>query len=424
MIQSKFFIGVVEDIKDPSERGRARVRIFGKHSDVREEVPTSSLPWSSVMMPCTEASVSGIGASHGLLPGSWVMGTYIDGDSENEAIILGSIPGESTKADPSKGFSDPNGVYPRKTGVDLPSAASSSSYSSSKAYIQQKNTSITDIPTASPSKASTLDKDPSHDDSYFEPKTWSLPKIEENVKPSYPSNQVKVTPAGHQFEVDNTPGHERIAETHASGTYRTINADGSRVTVIKGSDYEIIAQGKNVYINGPCNLTISGECRTLIQGNYHLEVNGDFTQNVTGTITTKCKGEIKEVDQNSNNHIGESFKMHSGTSTELTNQQFKNTSASGCDITTAGGNLTMKTTGGSFDITGTSASKITSGGVLTTLTPKAKYTGYIESDNDITCHTKVIADTDVLGGGAAISLVNHVHDGVTAGAATSDKPVS
>lgn len=84
----------------------------------------------------------------------------------------------------------------------------------------------------------------------------------------------------------------------------------------------------------------------------------------------------------------------------------------------------MRTTGGSFDLTGTSASKITSGGTLTTLTPKAKYTGYIEADNNISTKTKVIADSDVLGGGAAISLVNHVHDGVATGSAQSDKPVA
>ena len=59
----RWFTGVVEDINDPSEMGRVRVRCFGYHSADRNEIPTTSLPFAHVMMPITSASCSGIGES-------------------------------------------------------------------------------------------------------------------------------------------------------------------------------------------------------------------------------------------------------------------------------------------------------------------------------------------------------------------------
>ena len=42
----QFFIGVVEDNKDPSKLNRVRVRIFGKHTEDITLLPTAELPWS------------------------------------------------------------------------------------------------------------------------------------------------------------------------------------------------------------------------------------------------------------------------------------------------------------------------------------------------------------------------------------------
>ena len=68
----QFFIGVVEDINDPSKLNRVRTRIFGKHTEDITLLPTESLPWYNVVMPVTSASTSGVGQTLGLVQGSWV----------------------------------------------------------------------------------------------------------------------------------------------------------------------------------------------------------------------------------------------------------------------------------------------------------------------------------------------------------------
>ena len=85
--------GVVEDVNDPLRSGRVRVRVFGLHSDDKNLIPTSALPWATVLMPVTSASMSGIGFSpSGLLQGSWVSVEFIDTDCQYP-MVVGSIHG-------------------------------------------------------------------------------------------------------------------------------------------------------------------------------------------------------------------------------------------------------------------------------------------------------------------------------------------
>ena len=77
-----WFFGVVEDVKDPLNIGRLRVRCFGWHTDDLEVLPTENLPWLQVMMPVTSASFSSIDTSAtGLIEGAHVIGFFIDGKS-------------------------------------------------------------------------------------------------------------------------------------------------------------------------------------------------------------------------------------------------------------------------------------------------------------------------------------------------------
>jgi len=105
-----FHIGVVEDRMDPAQLGRVRVRVFGIHSDNKEEVPTEALPWATVMMPATMAAQSGVGSvPPGLVVNTWVVLFFRDGMSCQDPIILGTLPTNSsakyggTSATPSPG---------------------------------------------------------------------------------------------------------------------------------------------------------------------------------------------------------------------------------------------------------------------------------------------------------------------------------
>ena len=91
---SKWGFGIVEDINDPLRIGRVRVRVYGLHDKDRSNLPTTDLPWSQIMLPTTSAGVSGVGSSPtGLQVGSMVYGSYLDGESKQNFLVMGSVPG-------------------------------------------------------------------------------------------------------------------------------------------------------------------------------------------------------------------------------------------------------------------------------------------------------------------------------------------
>ena len=93
------FIGVVEDVNDPKTSGRVKVRCVGWHPKQKEGgdeggedgLSTEDLPWARVGMPTTHAQQSRIGGKHGLLPGCWVIGFFLDGQEAQDPFILSTF---------------------------------------------------------------------------------------------------------------------------------------------------------------------------------------------------------------------------------------------------------------------------------------------------------------------------------------------
>ena len=57
-----WFMGVVEDRRDPMRLGRCKVRIAGLHTEKMEQgidegIPTTDLPWAHPMQPITSAAM-------------------------------------------------------------------------------------------------------------------------------------------------------------------------------------------------------------------------------------------------------------------------------------------------------------------------------------------------------------------------------
>ena len=77
------FIGQVEDVNDPKGAYRAKVRCIGVHpceKNGEDGVKTEDLPWARVGMSTQFPQQARIGGKHGLLPGSWVFGYFLDGE--------------------------------------------------------------------------------------------------------------------------------------------------------------------------------------------------------------------------------------------------------------------------------------------------------------------------------------------------------
>jgi len=89
-----WFFGVVEDRMDPLEIGRVKVRALGFHDENKNKLPTSGLPWATVVQPSTSSNFSGKGfSSVGLLEGTWVLGFFTDPNSYQVPVIIGGING-------------------------------------------------------------------------------------------------------------------------------------------------------------------------------------------------------------------------------------------------------------------------------------------------------------------------------------------
>lgn len=117
---------------------------------------------------------------------------------------------------------------------------------------------------------------------------WTEPESEANIdetQPQYPYNHVIATDSGHSFEMDDTPGRERIRVQHRSGTFNEIHSDGTEVHKILGDGYEIVAKDKNVLIKGVCNITINGDAIVNIKGNKYEKIEGDYEQEIEGNYT-------------------------------------------------------------------------------------------------------------------------------------------
>lgn len=140
MIISNWFTAVVEDINDPLQMGRVRVRCFNYHSGSQTDIPTQDLPWATCILPVTCAATSGIGQSAtGLVPGTWVFGFFRDGNELQDPVVIGSI-ASATASFPDgvgRGFADPNGFFPLTVGNDIPGGASTGGYGVSSAFSGQ-----------------------------------------------------------------------------------------------------------------------------------------------------------------------------------------------------------------------------------------------------------------------------------------------
>ncbi len=243
--------GVVEDRMDPLKIGRCRVRILGFHTEDKNLIPTEDLPWAYPAMPVNSDPES---TPTGPREGTWVMGFFRDGQNAQEPIMTHQIDyGYVNENSPDVGFNDPelNTNKPKKpSGVIGPEEGeintNTLALGDNSDTLSGNRTQYTDIATATGG-------------------SWSEP--DNPYAATYPYNRVTESESGHVVEIDDTPGAERLSETHRSGSFREIHPTGDRVVQIIGNDYDIVIKNKYVYINGNLNINIAGNSTEQITGN-------------------------------------------------------------------------------------------------------------------------------------------------------------
>jgi hypothetical protein len=329
----EIYYGIVEDRHDPLKVGRVRVRVHGVHTHDKQNIASADLPWCQVIMPNTEASLSGIGSTmHGLVEGSTVMGIFTDKAKQN-FIVLGStlgIPSSGSRADikgqlidPSveDGFNDhrrltaadyegtPDGINPiqdprRSWGLtaslDLAPKHPDSveiKLDGTASTITEKTLTTDDLPYYPLYRDKTDVSDKAINGSSPIYKDTDLPVIEGFTLPEdqsakniiatqYPYNKVTETESGHYFSVDDTPGRERIIEFHRSGTYKEIWQDGDEVHRVVNDNYEVICKDDHLFIGGDAIVYVAEGNVTInvVKGNANITVGGETNITSTGNI--------------------------------------------------------------------------------------------------------------------------------------------
>lgn len=337
--------GVVEDIYDPLRLGRVRVRVLGWHTDDKAAIPTDSLPWAAVLMPANNPFVSGKGWSpNGLLQGCWVVGFFRDGLNGQEPVVMGTIGGINTITiplpspedmpfgygfggafadyaanmikqrekeivsvldktkndaglkpnqlpqnpviDTSRGFADPEGVYPMVSRMGEPDT---------NRLARGENVQYTIVNKKNNSRVSTETAIAGY---------WAEPVSAYAAK--YPFNHVYESPAGHVIEYDDTPGSERLHWYHCSGTFNEVHPKGGEVHKVVGNAWDITMNDKMIYVKGNASfnagktlkimmgkdldIEVAGDVKMLVNGNMTTDVKGNFLQKIKGSYTTVSEG--------------------------------------------------------------------------------------------------------------------------------------
>lgn len=147
---------------------------------------------------------------------------------------------------------------------------------------------------------------------------------ESSYNAQYPYNQVTETPAGHQIQVDNTPGHERIFIRHSSGTYTEISSDGKVVNYSVGDVKNYGKAGVSFTVDENADIKFTGHSRIMVGGGAHIEVagdagifaGGDLAAAVMGKANIRASQAYLGVDGDLNINAGGNMNMKvAGTTT-------------------------------------------------------------------------------------------------------------
>ena len=169
-----------------------------------------------------------------------------------------------------RGFTDPNANYPTKEYAGISETNKLAQGDSRGTIVQEKNNNRMRGAKLPGGEA------------------WDEPTSAYNG--AYPYNKVTQSESGHIFEIDDTPGSERLHIYHKSGTYIEIDSNGSMVRRTKGSSYEIIDRNGKISIAGKADISINGACNIFVGNDANIEVEGDVNLTCHNDITAQAGG--------------------------------------------------------------------------------------------------------------------------------------
>ena len=210
---------------------------------------------------------------------------------------------------------------------------------------------------------------------------------------SYPYNNATVTPSGHVFELDDSPGSERIRLLHRTGTFQEVHPDGSKTEKIVNDHCQVIVKDNFVYVMGNHREYIDGDVKVIIMGNVKAQIDGDLDLTIKGDFNMDIEGifAAKATNWSFVGPVSIAGILNVVQNIVCQSNLAVNQSISALIDLFVGRNATI-----------VHNAHIQKSVGVGTSSPSGV-------EGDVFISNNLIADTDVLAGTAEISLVNHVH---------------
>lgn len=151
------------------------------------------------------------------------------------------------------------------------------------------------------SKNSNIDRTSSNAEEIDDGKKWK--EKETDYKALYPYNNTEQSESGHIFEIDDTPGAERIHQQHRSGTFYEIHPDGAKVEKVMADNFHITQQNEYKLNLGNYEVTIKKNKGERVEGDIFVHINGerslkidkDSNVEILGNDTYTTKGNREQT---------------------------------------------------------------------------------------------------------------------------------
>lgn len=323
-----WFVGVVESRQDPLALGRVKVRAYAIHSSNLADIPSNDLPWAIVAQAPNWDGVPT------LKEGDVVWGIFLDGRSAQIPAVFFRLPGyNSNPPNQGVGFND---LRTPAILADAPRLPLSLTYNNDGSGIVVKNPSQASLYPLSfqlnkPSLTGVSRYDIANTVIQYRKNnldkniitahglTWSEPYPAYN--PLYPYNKVIETESGHLFEMDDTPGSERITISHRAGSFIDMYPSGSKVQKVTKSNYSIIMGDDYLHVMGRVLVTVGEGVYIKVLGDAHIEVDNNLNLTANGDLNVRVGGDYNIYAQNMNQTISQDFTVVTGGNQYLTSAE-------------------------------------------------------------------------------------------------------
>jgi hypothetical protein len=112
--------------------------------------------------------------------------------------------------------------------------------------------------------------------------SWSEPSPAYSAE--YPYNKARETESGHSFEMDDTPGVERVHLAHRAGSFIEFYPSGTKIEKIVKNNYKIVMSDDHLYVAGRVNVVLESNANIKVVGDCYLQVENNLETKVSGSM--------------------------------------------------------------------------------------------------------------------------------------------